>query len=135
MASPFPGMDPYLEQFWGDVHHALITYARDQLQPEGQGILSEGDCKFVDKTLVSECGLRSIDRTPSANRHGGLCHHEFHAEVRRTVSDVIGRFGRPLVEATLNVLGLPAPFPLLSKRSTYRPTRRWNRCTGWKFPF
>src|SRR5947208_12609947 len=32
MASPFPGMDPYLEQHWGDVHHSLITYARDQLQ-------------------------------------------------------------------------------------------------------
>src|SRR5712691_11835927 len=32
MASPFPGMDPYLEQFWGDVHHRLITYACDQLQ-------------------------------------------------------------------------------------------------------
>ena len=32
MTSPFPGMDPYLEQHWGDVHHGLITYARDQLQ-------------------------------------------------------------------------------------------------------
>jgi hypothetical protein len=32
MPSPFPGMDPYLEPFWGDVHQALITYARDQLQ-------------------------------------------------------------------------------------------------------
>lgn len=32
MPSPFPGMDPYLEQFWGDVHHRLITYACDQLQ-------------------------------------------------------------------------------------------------------
>lgn len=31
--SPFPGMDPYLERFWRDVHHGLITYARDQLQP------------------------------------------------------------------------------------------------------
>jgi hypothetical protein len=31
MASPFPGMDPYLEQFWGDIHQTLITYARDQL--------------------------------------------------------------------------------------------------------
>jgi len=33
MKSPFPGMDPYLEQHWRDVHHALITYTRDQLQP------------------------------------------------------------------------------------------------------
>lgn len=32
MASPFPGMDPYLEQFWRDVHASLIIYARDQLQ-------------------------------------------------------------------------------------------------------
>ena len=34
MKSPFPGMDPYLEQFWGDVHHRLITYAGDQLQAQ-----------------------------------------------------------------------------------------------------
>src|SRR5579871_4101971 len=33
MASPFPGMDPYLEQHWGDVHQSFIIYARDQLQP------------------------------------------------------------------------------------------------------
>ena len=32
MASPFPGMDPYLERHWGDVHTRLVTYASDQLQ-------------------------------------------------------------------------------------------------------
>ena len=32
MASPFPGMDPYLEQFWRDVYARLIIYAADQLQ-------------------------------------------------------------------------------------------------------
>jgi len=26
-------MDPYLERHWGDVHHSLIQYARDVLQP------------------------------------------------------------------------------------------------------
>jgi hypothetical protein len=30
MKSPFPGMDPYLEQHWRDVHSSLIIYARDQ---------------------------------------------------------------------------------------------------------
>jgi hypothetical protein len=30
--SPFPGMDPYLESHWRDVHHSLITYARDAIQ-------------------------------------------------------------------------------------------------------
>jgi len=34
MASPFPGMDPFLEEpgLWPNVHQSLITYARDQLQ-------------------------------------------------------------------------------------------------------
>jgi hypothetical protein len=32
MKSPFPGMDPYLEQHWGDVHQAFITYLRDAIQ-------------------------------------------------------------------------------------------------------
>jgi hypothetical protein len=33
MPSPFPGMDPYLEGHWGDVHASMVIYARDQLQP------------------------------------------------------------------------------------------------------
>lgn len=32
MDSPFPGMDPYLERHWADVHQALVTYSRDQIQ-------------------------------------------------------------------------------------------------------
>ena len=33
MKSPFPGMDPYLERDWEDVHGRLIVYAGDTLQP------------------------------------------------------------------------------------------------------
>ena len=32
MPSPFPGMDPYLEAHWRDVHARLIIYACDALQ-------------------------------------------------------------------------------------------------------
>ena len=40
MPSPFPGMDPYLEDpaYWSDFHAAFLTYWRDaiaDLQPEG----------------------------------------------------------------------------------------------------
>ncbi len=31
MQSPFPGMDPYLERHWLDVHQSLVTYTRDAL--------------------------------------------------------------------------------------------------------
>ena len=34
MKSPFPGMDPYLEQHWLDVHASLIVYARDYLEEQ-----------------------------------------------------------------------------------------------------
>lgn len=36
MASPFPGMDPYLEErsLWPDVHSSLISYIREALQPQ-----------------------------------------------------------------------------------------------------
>ena len=57
MASPFPGMDPYLERFWRDVHARLIIYAADQLQGslpsdlrarvEGRVVVEpgDGDCR------------------------------------------------------------------------------------------
>jgi hypothetical protein len=43
-------MDPYLELHWGDVHHNLITYARDQLQPKLPDSLRArvGERVFVD---------------------------------------------------------------------------------------
>jgi hypothetical protein len=34
MRSPFPGMDPYLEPFWGDVHHTMINRSRAAIQKQ-----------------------------------------------------------------------------------------------------
>jgi hypothetical protein len=35
---PFPGLDPYLQQHWGDVHHSLIQYSRrHDSKPAGGG--------------------------------------------------------------------------------------------------
>ena len=34
MKSPFPGMDPYLESHWGDLHTTLMVYARNQLNAQ-----------------------------------------------------------------------------------------------------
>ena len=32
MKSPFPGMDPYLEQRWRDLHTRLVHYSCDEIQ-------------------------------------------------------------------------------------------------------
>ena len=36
MPSPFPGMNPYLEQadIWTDFHNSFITYAREALSSQ-----------------------------------------------------------------------------------------------------
>jgi hypothetical protein len=34
MKNPFPGMNPWLEEFWRDVHASLLVYACDLLNTE-----------------------------------------------------------------------------------------------------
>jgi hypothetical protein len=50
MKSPFPGMDPYLEQFWPDVHASLIIYMRDQIEEQ----LPENLIARVEERVVLE---------------------------------------------------------------------------------
>src|SRR5271165_7441130 len=50
MVSPFPGMDPYLEAHWRDVHARLIVYACDALQ----GLLPGSLRARVEETVLLE---------------------------------------------------------------------------------
>src|SRR5271168_1693185 len=65
MASPFPGMDPYLEAHWRDVHASLIIYARDALQ----GVLPSSLRARVEERVLLE--------TPQ-----GLGDHPLYPDVR-----------------------------------------------------
>lgn len=49
MNSPFPGMDPYLEWYWGDVHQSIITYSRDDLQ---ERLPDDLRARMQDRVLV-----------------------------------------------------------------------------------
>lgn len=60
MKSPFPGMDPYLEISWRDVHHAMCTYARDQLR----GQLGSGLRARLDERLIVESEYPARDIYP-----------------------------------------------------------------------
>ncbi|MBL8794714.1 MAG: DUF4058 family protein [Planctomycetia bacterium] len=71
MAMIFPGMDPYLEdaQRWPGVHHRLITYAADALQPrlrprytaaiETRVYIEEPDREIAPDVLVQEQHTRN----------------------------------------------------------------------------
>jgi hypothetical protein len=55
MQSPFPGMDPYLEMNWRDVHNSLCTYARDLLQPQLRpALLARIDERLMVETEIEE---------------------------------------------------------------------------------
>ena len=73
MKSPFPGMDPYLEQSSRDVHAALIIYSRDQLQSQ----LPEDLYARVEERIVLESAeawrqSRYPDVRVFEYPHGGL---------------------------------------------------------------
>ena len=70
--SPFPGMDPYLERHWRDVHATLIVHSRAQLQvalpcglrariEERVFVETEDDCRsmFPDVRVVESPGGRA----------------------------------------------------------------------------
>ena len=56
MKSPFPGMDPYLEQFWGDIHLNLISFA--------EGLLNER----LPRDLRARAQERILVELPSEDR-------------------------------------------------------------------
>ncbi len=65
MPSPFPGMDPYLEAHWRDVHASLVIYSRNALQ----GVLPRSLRARVEERVLLE--------TPE-----GLGDHPLYPDVR-----------------------------------------------------
>ncbi|MBI4602843.1 MAG: DUF4058 family protein [Planctomycetes bacterium] len=61
MPSPFPGMDPYLEQHWGDIHHRLVTYASDQLQAR---LPRDLRARVEERVFLEQEGGESSERYP-----------------------------------------------------------------------
>lgn len=80
MKSPFPGMDPYLEPSWGDVHTSLATYARDQLNKQMPAGLKPGVHESVavevddpsDDEIVTYFPDVTVGTVPRGKSTGGL---------------------------------------------------------------
>lgn len=57
MPSPFPGMDPYLEAHWRDIHARLVIYASDALQ----GVLPRPLRARVEENVLLETPIGFAD--------------------------------------------------------------------------
>ena len=103
--SPFPGMDPYLEASWGDVHHALCTYARDSLQAQlGSGLVA----RMEERTVIEIAGetfrrivpdVRAVEIEPFSEDGGVAVATQ--VEVEPTLAGVDDE---PLTESFLKVI-------------------------------
>lgn len=85
MDNPFPGMDPWMEDQWGDAHASLITYARDQLRerlPSGlrariqervflETAVGEGRNLYPDLRVIERVASRQPTRGSPAATQGG----------------------------------------------------------------
>jgi len=77
MKNPFPGMNPYLEQHWGDVHARATVYIADQLHPrlpsglvvraEEQITIDEGERSYALRPDVHIAELKEGQRAGLAN--------------------------------------------------------------------
>lgn len=61
MPSPFPGMDPWLEQHWGDVHTRIVTYASDRLQSL---LPRELRARVEERVVLEDEGVRGRKSIP-----------------------------------------------------------------------
>jgi hypothetical protein len=140
--SPFPGMDPWLESSWGDVHHEMITELRRQAVPQlpadlfavvEETVYVVGD-DWGDQIYVPDVSLFTPD--PTGGHHGQPGSSAAVAEpVRLVVSEdpiTEGRIeirhlgqGHPLVTvievlSPKNKLSTDGRASYLAKRRTYR---------------
>jgi hypothetical protein len=75
MRSPFPGMDPYLEPFWGDVHSTMINRSRAAIQKQlpGDLVARIEERVFVESAQGKERefvpDVRVVERRPQQHPH------------------------------------------------------------------
>ena len=100
MRSPFPGVDPYLESHWRDVHARLIVYICDQVAPQLNGRLRA--------RVEEQLSVEADDDDP----------HSIRPDARVFESGRSERRGTPLVVTTPAVepLVVPSPFDLTRRR-------------------
>src|SRR5574341_1381419 len=101
MSSPFPGMDPYLENpaLWPDVHQRLITYIADALQPE---LRPNYLARIGERVYVAETGRNIYPDVTLLGR-----------PMRERRPESAGAVAAPTAEAEVAPVVVREPFTLL----------------------
>ena len=98
MPSPFPGMDPYLEAHWRDVHASLIIYASDALQ----GVLPGSLRARVEERVLLETPQGIGDHPLFPDVRVVEYHRKRGTQARPEAGVVVRSLGLSIPEATLS---------------------------------
>ena len=104
MRSPFPGMDPYLEEHWRDIHHRFLTYACDELQEYLPGDLRARleERVFVEPEYGERRGIYPDVRVVERPGRGGGTALALEVEVAEPL--VIHAEGEPATEGFIEII-------------------------------
>lgn len=107
MPSPFPGMDPYLEEpgLWPDVHHELISVVRESLNAQ---LRPRYFARIEDRVYVSD------EHDPG--------HRVIEDEIHEARIEVIDRLEKSVV-AVIEILSPSNKIPGSRGRESYRSKR------------
>jgi hypothetical protein len=130
--SPFPGMDPWLERFWGDMHHSVIQYARDLIEAQ----LPARFFAAVEETVYVFDHAEPVARVRpdaavfgpgTARQRGGLATvHTGARGASATLADPVRiRWPRqPVVEGHIEIRSLAGGEPLVTAIEVLSPTNK-----------
>ncbi len=103
MNSPFPGMDPYLEQFWPDLHARLVLYACDQLEEQ----LPRELIARVEERIVFETEEEPATAYPDVKiteRRGRRMATDAMPSDTAVIEPVVVLYDEPATETFINIL-------------------------------
>src|SRR5687767_4945937 len=104
MKSPFPGMDPYLERTWGDVHSRLVLYSCDQLQEQlPSDLLAQVEERVAVEAHIGELYLSRIPdvRVTEEQEAGAVTPNAMPSEVAVAEPLLVPLVGDPATETFL----------------------------------
>ncbi len=131
MANPFPGMNPYLEDraFWNDVHHRLITYISNALQPQ---IRPRYNARIEERVYVEESKrevvpdvavLRGVSQMPSGATATAL---ECDTPITLQVEEQLH------TEGAVHIYDRDRDMRLVTVIEVLSPTNKEPRSKGWQ---
>ena len=130
MKSPFPGMDPYLEKYWHEVHHRLVIYTGDVLQANLPPPCGQGSSSGLSWRRSPTIGGLSIRTFMSSSFRG----HPFPAAASETTVHIeeepvlITPQTEPLTEGYIEIVDAESGNRVITVIEFLSPT---NKSPGW----